>query len=362
MKILRLENMARLLEGQERTMSDKWTNDITEDFVADLNYMVEKRMPINIGINGFVGSSKSTLALSITDYLNQLQNNTMGLEYIAPDQSDFMEMVMHGTKENCTIAIDEYNVLLNTGYDATTFNALYKWYSDICAQKNTNRVSCAPSTIYDENCFIKLQITGKDTATKKTQALVNWRTTTDTSTTETPLGIVELSVKSTIDEKNTWHTKYRTLKFKRMDLLLKQGIRNMRELQFAEIIKATYDELKPICENVKITRGMIEGTMARIGREKKQFHSILTEMMLGDRIKGTIELERERRLLHRKLLMKKDEYKKGALTKIQKEIFEDQLNAYKKIKNTIEKEEAEMERLIGIKKEYDAIWKEGKLW
>lgn len=327
-----------------------YTNDLTEDFKNELNIMVENKEPINIQINGKVGSGKSVLGLKITKVINQLYGKEMNIKRIASDQSDLMEMLLQKERTYEAIHIDEYNVLMDTGYDSTTNEALMRWYSDVCAQKHVARISCNPSSIADKNTTIVLTILGQDKKNKTTTAKIGWKITEAGLEKIIDLGFIQIYIGDILAE-NWYKNEYLEKKFMRMNLLLEKGVRNIRELQFAQLIQATYKELKPLCGEIKMSEGIILAFANTTARKQKQFHSILTEYMLTDKINGLITLETAR-------LKKEKDLEKALERQLSEDKIEKEKAVLQRLTEAVNVQEEELNTLAEIKKEYDDIWRE----
>lgn len=351
-KISALKGLA--IEKIENALDEEtYTTDLTDQFLNELTTMVKLGEPINIGINGEVGSGKTCLGLALTDLINKLYGKKMSLKQIASDQSDLLDMLLERDRGYECIHVDELNPLLKTGYDATTFQALLEWYSDICAQKHVARINCNPSTMADRNITINLNIIGTDKQKKLTAATISYHFENPQQTGNIPVGYILINVEKVI--KKEWYQNYLKRKFARMDLILKHGIRDTRELHFAKTILQTYQKLKPICNRIQLTSGKIDAIMEDVNRENKQFHSILTQIMLSDKIKGILSLEQERQKSNELIRKIKEKEKKTEQT-LQRLKEEEQIN--QTFEEIVKEKERRLEELVKLKTEYDKIWQD----
>ena len=149
---------------------------------------------------------------------------------------------------------------------------------------------------------------------------------------------------------NKLYADYRNRKFKKMDLMNKEGIMHMRELIFADIILKVYNQLKGFAGIVNINKDMIEG---KINMELKKIRYPLTIYameVIKSRINGLITQKKTIERLRYETFKKKNPI--SLKTKIDYEI--------KELEKGLQEEEKELNHLIEIAKIYNTIGEEKK--
>ena len=179
---------------------------------------------VNIQVRGDPTTGKSTVAGKITLMTNKIlgvpDKITKALNrMIFSDQIEFIRWTKRKLGNVC-IQIDEWNRMIQTGYNATTEMTLFDYYSDVFAQRFVHRVSCAPSMVVDRNCYLFLDIEGRDLEKKATRLKVTYR---DIITGDAMVvGYMDIFVGDVM--LMDWYKLYREKKFKRMTLLEQNGM------------------------------------------------------------------------------------------------------------------------------------------
>ena len=353
-----LEYLAYEYYKRETEINEWEKHDRTKELLNELEKMVKNKEPINIAISGNVGAGKSVLGLTLTDYLNKLYNQhhrkpdnkiKMGIKQIASDQLDLLEILLKENREYEAIEVDEKNILAESGLDSTLYDKLYEWYSNVCAQKHLARINCQPQGINDPNSKIILNIIAKDTQKQETLAKLSWRLNINENNYTTDLGYIRINVEKTLKQK--WYETYKTKKFQRMDIVLKNKIKNTRELQTAKEVLTTYKLMEPIIDRIKITYPIISGFQDQAKRELGNFHTILGEMAVQETIKGLLELKKEETKSYQRIEKLKEQEKTEQLEKEQ--------TIHKTLQTAVNGRITYLENLIKIKTKYDEIWTEG---
>lgn len=299
--------------GEEEALQ----TDLTPILYSCIRDCVDHGEPIIWGIIGNVGSSKSTVMGHLTDYENEYRRQKNKLftertskgikqhpkevkEYntykqISGDQIEFLHIIKR-IIWNCAIGIDEFNRLGETGLNSSVETTVYNTYSDIFAQQGVDRYSCAPSIIHDLNCWLILEVYGKNEQKQETTVKIIYReiTTGDRRI----LGYANLDMKQTL--KAEWYQKYRNKKFKRMELLQKYGVRKISELEIANIILETYKELEQKARGIrKVDSDIVLQTVKRVIRKQRYIGSMLAESEIASHVRGLLaiknDIERETR-------------------------------------------------------------------
>lgn len=329
-------------------------NDITNILWSGLTKSLEHKELVNISIRGKTGSSKSTTGCKIMYVLirklmeigkikpmkdKELQEYLYSR--ISSDQTEFLRFALRRKEKGATAAlIDEFSTMGETGFNATTEAALYKEHSDLFAQEEVNKISCSPTHINDRNADIILDVVGMNEEKKITRVIVNYRDTTEWMI--FPLGMADIYVGDIMEME--FYKRYRTKKFKRLDLLKKHGIRNIKELEFAIITMATYDAMKDVAYIKKQSEDLIMGIIEGKRRELKMQYSMLTLNYVVMSVKGILDLTSEISALKRSKLKAKDEQTCA--------IIQQGIDQYSLIQRERLEEE---ERKIQIEREYREI-------
>jgi hypothetical protein len=267
--------------------------DITHEFYTFLEDKLDNKELINIAIKGEVSGSKSTSAIAIIYEINSLiekrDNKKIDMfKSIFSDQTEFLRFI--NTEEtNLGIVIDEFSDLANTGMNATTESALFNYYSNVFAQKFIHRVSCSPSVILDINSNIILEYVGKNEKEKVSKFILRYKNVTR-GFQEWTLGCIYIDVSKILD--TNFYKRYRKKKFQRMELLDKHGVRDLRELEFADSILDVVDELKDFVAdgNKQELSDMIQATISKVNREKKRIYSMIVSGEIGSRCRNILNL------------------------------------------------------------------------
>ena len=157
-----------------------------------------------------------------------------------------------------------------TGFNATTEQAMYKEHSDLFAQEYIHKISCSPSHIQDKNSDIILDFMGLDEESKVSQFRVSYRDVTEYM--PCVLGVINIYVGDIMEM--PFYKKYREKKFKRLDLLKKHGVRNIRELEYSRMVTAVYNEMKELARIKQQSNEIILSVLDTERRKQKMQYSI----------------------------------------------------------------------------------------
>ena len=201
---------------------------------------------VNISIRGEPGTGKSVVALTLFDETNTLlekkyKKNIDRYHNIASDQNEFLRL-SKDDEQNICVEIDEISAMSNTGANASTEAAEFQFYSDLCRVLYKHRIACSPINVLDTNAFVILDIMGKDEENQRTQVMIIYRNLLDGNYTR--LGSAWIDVSETLKQK--WYKRYEKKKLMRIELMIKHGIRDIRELEFAQVALAVIKDLEPI--------------------------------------------------------------------------------------------------------------------
>ena len=358
---------------------------------------------VSKGIIGQTKSSKSTLMIWLGNLISKKYfNKEWTINQIFADQFEFGRKVTDHNLHHCIIGIDEYGAMEETGANATIEAKHLEQFSDLQAQREIHRIGCSPRHIMDKNATVILKIVSKDPEEFKTHALVYYKIEAPDMWYTQLIGRVEFCIKDAMFSNESWkkflndykkeypeykkfkqknnqkatingfwqyicdkhklteeqkwkyynklYADYRNRKFKKMDLMNKEGIMHMRELIFADIILKVYNQLKGFAGIVNINKDMIEG---KINMELKKIRYPLTIYameVIKSRINGLITQKKTIERLRYETFKKKNSI--ALKTKIDYEI--------KELEKGLQEEEKELNHLIEIAKIYNTIGEEKK--
>lgn len=264
--------------------------DVTNEVWHSIETRLDARELINIQARGEVATGKTTVACGLAYEINMRMGTNPKLveqlnKLIFSDQVEFIRW-KDKTNGNVCIIIDEYNDMIQTGYNATTEETLFDYYSNVFAQKYVHRISCAPSHVIDRNCYLFLDVEGRDIGKKVTRCKVTYR---DIVTGECAvIGHFNMFVGDII--KMPFYEKYRKKKFKRMELLEKGGIRDLRELEFAFVSLNVFYRLSKLAKIRRVTPVVIGKAVDIVRRKEGRVYSMLTVNEIVARCKGLLDL------------------------------------------------------------------------
>lgn len=141
----------------------------------------------------------------------------------------------------------------------------------------------------DKNSLVILDVLGKNEKACVTRVRINYREPTGFDL--TTLGYADIYVKPVLNTK--FYRQYVEKKFKRMDLIRKEGVRDIRELEFAGFVVQTYNYLKEIAENTRVTMSLIQATAQRFVRQDGKIYSIIAQMEVTSRTHAMLNLHYE---------------------------------------------------------------------
>lgn len=326
--------------------------DVTDIFWKGLIGALQHREIINIAMRGKTGSSKSTTGCKILHVLTQelIQEQKIPqmteeqiqdylFTRICSDQTEFIRFALK-TKGNTIALIDEFSTMGETGFNATTEASLYTEHSNLFAQDYIHKISCSPNHIQDKNADIILDFLGIDEEKKISQFKISYRDPTEYIL--YTLGIINIYVGDIIEM--PFYKRYRIKKFKRLDLLKKYGISNIKELEFSIITRAAYNELKELAYIQKINNDLILSMIVQKRREQKLQYSIITLNYVMMQTKGMLDLVTSIQQLKNKA--------RTAKTPETKEIIQQTIEKFQKVlKNRLDEEDQK----IQIYQEYTQI-------
>lgn len=269
--------------------------DVTEDLYDCLYDKLKNNEIINLCVQGEVISGKSLVGEALMLETNQnyksLGTLPKGFDYmkhIVADQTEFLR-VTNPDETHCCFLIDEWNRLSLTGINSTTEEKWYDYYSDVFAQKHISRISTSPSHVTDKNATIWLDVIAKDVESKTTLCRVRYHNIAEHSA--MAIGHAKIDVSKALAQ--PWHERYRKKKFARMALLDEHGVRDIRELEFAELVLATYTDISKMRTKAMTNPNIIMSAVRQHVNEKRLVYSLIAYSDIANRVKTLADVDWE---------------------------------------------------------------------
>lgn len=174
--------------------------------------------------------------------------------------------------------------MAGSGYNATTEQNLLEWYDKVCAQKYLHTIYCTPRNDYDKFGIIVMEVLDVEKEKGITKLKVYYNNPTDTRMVF--LGYMTINVTDIL--KQEWYELYRQRKQFAMDLLLKQSIKDPRELEFALVTLISYQKSKRLAELGVKDIDIITTKVDESVRETKAVYSILSGMAIASKVKALL--------------------------------------------------------------------------
>lgn len=339
---IRLDNLKYLYKRSAERMvkkEDAIQNNLTETFFETLKDKIDHRELIVIAVRGEVRTGKSTIVMELVRYLNQYIHD-IGLnsepienmsKYIFSDQTEFLRFI-NSDSRNAALAIDEFNGMARTGLNATTEEALFDYYSDVFAGQYLHRITASPDAITDKNTTIILDVIGKDEQRRTVRCELIYRdvvtkrhltlghvdinvggiikTWADSGVRDIveKTGVQSLEEQRIVDEfkKTDFYVRYQIKKYKRMELLKKYGVRDIRDLEFSMMILDTLRELEDYAKIKKVNKELVATMVDEVTKRHGRIYSILAANEIASRTRAILDIFHEISLMQ-------DAKKKGKL-------------------------------------------------
>lgn len=368
------------IKARESAMpeSEALKNDLTQTFKEWIREKIRAGELIVVQIRGEVRTSKSTVGITIdydiNSFLQEIGLNEKALDYmwkwIFSDQTEFLRFI-NGDERNVGLCIDEFNTLAKTGINSTTEEALLDHYSDVFAGQYLHRVSMGTDVIIDKNTTVILDTIGKDEENGITLCKLIYRDVVTRQ--QLTIGKVYIDVSKTIKnwikegirdliekkgiltpeekakvdhwKKKDYYIKYQVKKYRRMELLKKEGVRDIRELEFADIILDCLMELEELSKVKPVKRELIMVIVDEVIRRHRRIYSIIAKQEIATKVSAILAINTEINQMHRKL--------KGSKTTQptpQEELIYKKVIA--KLKQDLRNRVSEVEHLRDLYKEY----------
>lgn len=324
-KILQ-EDFKFMFEEAIRTMlqvKDAEKINLTDLFWEVLEDKLRSGEQINISVRGEVRSGKSSVAVYLAYRINQMIEEMRQepithemYRYIFSDQIEFTRFIDADIWHRAVV-IDEFNRMSETGVNSTTEEALFDYYSDVFAGKKIHKITVSPKRIYDNNATIILDYKGKDPEMKVSRFLLKYRDIV--SNRVALLGYVDFYMEPIIsnwvdnvekrfekrphsdedmqffeeESRKDFYTRYQIKKYKRMQLLEKEGIRDLREPEFAIIVLEALAELEDKASLRKVSSDIVDLVVEEIRRKHRRIYSMVAESKISSKVSGLLSLYTE---------------------------------------------------------------------
>lgn len=286
-----LEKLAGDYAEKNMDINDIKGQDITAVLFAVLESIIKNKELINVAIVGYQTRGKSALAAFLMWWVNEYLGIETTINHIAGDEIEFTRKVMEKEASHVAIMTDEINQLNKTGYNSTTEEAIQQWYSEVCAQYYVHRFACSPLRISDETSQIVLTMLERREETQEAICEVHYRILRAGTSLLQYVGRAKICIAEILNK--PWYKEYRQKKFKKMELVTRVGVRDIRELEWADVVLETYKELDPIAEYTSIKKDVILNVVGGKRRQLKQFHSIVLDQEIVARVNGLLVQKRE---------------------------------------------------------------------
>lgn len=325
--------------------------DQTELFKRELIYRQKIGAVTNIQVTAEVRKGKSTLATAIAAFGNELYNKKMTIGYIDADQSEFYRVSLKPEIHDQYRVIDEWNELALLGFNGTTETKVGKYISEEHAIRHINRIACSPSGQTDTQANIFLRVIGTNRKEKITRAILSFKTVIETGEVYQVIGHIDWYVGDIIE--TDWYEEYCTRKKKKLELVGKEKVKGLVELEESEVIIAIFKKLKKLAKIERITKDVI---MQYVDLERRNsdmpFNSIILNDATARKIQGLCAMINKIEEINTRLFVLKNKKEKNELIESRiEQLLESQEEAQAVLDELIRYHE----RNIKIKEEYDNI-------
>lgn len=315
-----LKYLFRIYKSRAITEEDIMDSDITQLFWLSIISKLKNRELNRISVIGEVRTGKSTVASAIKEKMNQFivdfgyrKDKPDPLKTIVMDQTEFLRYSK--TESNCCVQIDEWSALGEGGANATTEQQLLQVKGDMFAKQYLHTISCNPTRMTDTNCFIILEVDGKQIKEGYTKCLLRYKDTINNESMY--LGCIYIQVWDIIKNwekhvrhlfetkkiktkkdikyikdwaKKDWYVAYNIKKDLRLKLIDDHGIRDVRDLEFSTVVLAVFKDLKDIATTEKVSQELLITTVQDVCREQGKIYSWYAETVVLTKVKSVLGL------------------------------------------------------------------------
>jgi len=165
------------------------------------------------------------------------------------------------------------------------------------------------------------------------------------------LGYVNIDVSKTLNAK--WYQEYRERKFKKMDLIIKEGIFRPRMLDYAEVILDVVNELSRIVTIGVLNKDIIGNYIKKVCSDKKIPITLVGQMQLTADVNGILTLFKTITTIKKQELKNELEYKNGKCEYLEYKQKKELIEGIKRDSlNVIKVQMDELNKLIKINQQY----------
>lgn len=277
----------------ERTMRNI---DRTELFLYELEQHVKKGELLNINVNGVVRTGKSTGAMALVIEIKQLiekhhhVKRPMSVRNILRDQNEYSRVVKQRPESylhECD-QIDEWAEMETTGYNATIEEKYLKDFSDRQAARYYHRVACSPGEQIDANSDIILSTIPGSRENGRTMFLLHYRLNRRGVVEPVLIGHIIIDVRHVLSA--AWYKEYLRRKAEKWELMNKDNVKSPRELEYANIILATYNRIKEMAKYGLTRKEHFKAILLEEADTRGVWFSILGDKDIMETIKGLADL------------------------------------------------------------------------
>ena len=362
--------------------------DLSEDFWMELDSQVKLGEIIIIQFWAKPRMAKSTNGITVGQKIWEMlllhrirTDGEFNIKNIARDQQEYSKIMMNPDTKNTVIVTDESNELSKTGENSSIDNALNRVFSDVQAGRYVHRVNCCPQEMIDQNADIILECISTDAESMTNLCYLYYRMFKGGFATNILIGYVEIYVGDLIKnwvkvkpiflkDKRTkkeekliedWRKKdfyidYMVRKYKKMELITREGIKKPQLLEYAQIILKVVDILKPLARFGNLIDKDTMRNYVRIEcRKQRVFTSLIGDELMTKEVNGVLSLYRgfqkisdkedELRIKIRSIKDKKSRDKVEVLIHNLKNVYED-------LKVNISEQIEELKKMVRVYKEY----------
>lgn len=338
--------------------------DQTELLKRELMYRVKLGAVTNIQVTAEVRKGKSTLAVALAEYGNKLFKKDMTIGFIDADQSEFYRVCLKPEIHDQFRVIDEWNELALLGFNGTTETKVGKYISEEHAIRHISRIACSPSGQTDTQANIFLRVIGTNRRQKLTRAVLTFKTITEIGEIYQVLGHIDWYVGDVMDTE--WYEEYMIRKKKKLELVGKEKVKGLVELEESEVIIAIFEKLKRLAKIERLTKDII---MQYVDLERRNsdmpFNSIILNDATARKIQGLCAMVYKLEEINNRLFMLRN---KKEITPLIQERIEQLIESQEEAIQVLDELLNFHKRNIEIKLEYDNIGvidtmdKEGKYY
>ncbi|MBD3248484.1 hypothetical protein GF336_00375 [Candidatus Woesearchaeota archaeon] len=327
--------------------------DMLRIFFKGIREKLMKRECLSILIKAQTTKGKSTLGFFLMYLINKMirdlgfkttfdEKNMFGL--ISANQIEFLRVARRPDLYNVCASIDEFSHLAQTGAQSSIEEKMFQFRANVCAQKFIHTIMCTPSSEYDNSALIILEVLEKDEDKKETLCKLFYND--PVSHRPFYLGNLVFNVEEVL--KKYWYNLYRLKKFYAIELVEKDLIRDVRELEEGLVVLLTYIKCRNLAMIGHSDRNLTKCRVRDSAREVGSVYSIVGEELVYKWAQSLIDLVVTRWNSYRDLIKER----KKPLSSMQENMKKKEIKIYDE---QIEKEEEKYRNLARLYAKYMSI-------